>query len=152
MNSFFIEDLRWLLLCISFSSEMPFEAIQKEATFFMRITTVLTLHSLKEGDVMAFYEVYNVKVLLFSLYLFHVLEILIIEEYLSFILILVRDHSFSTYVKFYEKLRLIPPYTHTYVKFYEKLRFIPPDTHTYVCVSWGKKCWFLGNFCVFTTD
>ena len=81
----------------------------------MRITTVLTLHSLKEGDVMAFYEVYNVKVLRFSLYLFHVLEILIIEEYLSSILILVRDHSFSTYAKFYEKLRFVPSYTHTYV-------------------------------------
>ena len=120
MNSFFIEDLRWLLLCISFSSEMPFEAIQKEATLFMRITTVLTLHSLKEGDLMTFYEVYNVKLLLFSLYLFHVLEILIIKEYLSSILILVKGHSFSTYVKFYEKLR-----------------FIPLDN---VCVSGGKKC------------
>ena len=28
--------------------------------------------------------------------------------------------------------------------------FLPPDMHTYVCVSWGKKCWFFGKFCVRT--
>ena len=24
--------------------------------------------------------------------------------------------------------------------------FLPPDKQTYVCVSEGKKCWFLGKF------
>ena len=92
-----------------FSSEISFEVIQKEATVFIRITIDLTLHSLKEVDVMVFYKVYNVKVLLSWLYLFHVLEILIIEKYLSSILIPFKCHSFSTYVTFSEKLTFFPP-------------------------------------------
>ena len=92
-----------------FSSEISFEVIQKEATVFIRITIDLTLHSLKEGDVMVFYKIYNVKVLLSCLYFFHVLEILMIEKYLSSIFIPVKCHSFSTYVTFSEKLTFLPP-------------------------------------------
>ena len=38
----------------------------------------------------------------------------------------------------------------TYAKFSEKLRFLPPDTYTNVCVSGGKKSQFFGNFRVRT--
>ena len=38
----------------------------------------------------------------------------------------------------------------TYAKFSEKLKFLPPDTHTFVCGSGGKKCLFFGKCCVRT--
>ena len=44
-----------------------------------------------------------------------------------------RDHSFSTFAKFSEKIT-----------------FLTPDTHIYMCVSRGKKCQFFGKFCVCT--
>ena len=48
-------------------------------------------------------------------------------------MIVLRDHSFTTYSKFSEKLT-----------------FLSADTHTYACVSGGKKCYFFGEFCVRT--
>ena len=52
---------------------------------------------------------------------------------LSTIYIYVRNHSFSTYANFSEKLT-----------------FLPPDRRTYVCLSGDKKRWFCGKFCVRT--
>ena len=34
----------------------------------------------------------------------------------------------------------------TSAKFSEKLTYLTPNMHTYVCVSRGKKSWFIGNF------
>ena len=50
----------------------------------------------------------------------------------------IRDHSFSTYAKFSEKLTFLTPHPH------------PPDTNTYLVRIRCKKCWFFGKFCVRT--
>ena len=52
----------------------------------------------------------------------------VFDHFVSFALneLLARDHLFSTFAKFPEKLM--------------PLSLPSPDTHTYVCVSGGKKC------------